>query len=207
MVRMSLRDSYYTIVQSSEARYTTQRSRFIGFARSVSDEVAAKELIAAFRKQFYDATHVAWAYAIGIEREPNRMNDDGEPSGTAGRPIYGAIQSVDVSDVLVAVVRYFGGVKLGTSGLIEAYGTTARMALEAASKREIILKKRLLVRFNPELTGIVMNRIRSAGGEIVEQGYEDGCSLLTILLREREVPSLKESVGALYGVSLSVHND
>lgn len=194
------KDSYYSIAEESEARYTIQRSRFIGFAHPVRSEEEGKSIIAVYQKRFFDATHVAWAYAIGIDRETNRANDDGEPSGTAGRPIYGAILSQNVSDVVVLVVRYFGGVKLGTSGLISAYGECAKMALESASKKEIILKEQLSIRFNPELTGIVMNRVHNAGGEIIAHGYADGLSLLEIRLRQSEVGRLRPDLGALYGV-------
>ena len=111
-------DHYETLAEQNQVEYSIQRSRFIAHAYPIHSVEEALEFVASLRKEYYNATHVCWAYAVGALREESRMNDDGEPSGTAGRPIYGQILAQDVSDVLVAVVRYFGGVKLGTGGLI-----------------------------------------------------------------------------------------
>ena len=118
-------DEYQTIVGTSQGTYSELRSKFLGFAHHVTTPEEALSLVAEYQKKYYDARHVCWAYMLGAEREQFRSNDNGEPSGTAGKPILGQINSRELTDVIVLVVRYFGGVKLGTSGLIEAYRTTA----------------------------------------------------------------------------------
>ena len=125
-------DEYQTIVGTSQGTYSELRSKFLGFAHHVTTPEEALSLVAEYQKKYYDARHVCWAYMLGAEREQFRSNDNGEPSGTAGKPILGQINSRELTDVIVLVVRYFGGVKLGTSGLIEAYRTTAAATLDDA---------------------------------------------------------------------------
>ncbi len=131
-------DSYKTITSKSEGLYKEKGSRFISFAVPVSSEAEIKEFLDQTRKQFHDARHVCYAYVLGFDKSAYRMNDDGEPSGTAGRPIYGQLQSYDLTNTLIAIVRYFGGTKLGVSGLINAYKTASQDAL---SKAEILTKR------------------------------------------------------------------
>jgi thymidylate synthase len=118
-------DSYKTIKQVAEGYYTEKRSRFISYAIPVRTVEEVKEQLEKYRKQYYDARHVCWAYMLGPERQTFRANDDGEPSSTAGKPILGQINSNELTDLLIVVVRYFGGIELGTSGLIVAYRTAA----------------------------------------------------------------------------------
>ena len=118
-------DSYKTIKALSEGYYTEKRSRFISYAIPVRTVEEVKEQVAAYRKQYYDARHVCWAYMLGADRQTFRANDDGEPSSTAGKPILGQINSNELTDILIVVIRYFGGIELGTSGLIVAYRTAA----------------------------------------------------------------------------------
>ena len=125
-------DTFITIESPSEAVFTEKRSKFLAFAYPVKTAREALDIVASLEKKYFDARHVCWAYMLGFDRDNFRANDNGEPSGTAGRPILGQINSFGLTDVLVAVVRYFGGVKLGTPGLIVAYRTASRMALEAA---------------------------------------------------------------------------
>ena len=122
-------DAYKTIKQASEGTYSELRSKFLAFAHPVTTVEEAMALVEQYQKKFYDARHVCWAYMLGAERTTFRSNDNGEPSGTAGKPILGQINSLELTDVIVLVVRYFGGVKLGTSGLIVAYRTAAAEAL------------------------------------------------------------------------------
>ena len=121
-------DSYKTIKQVAEGYYTEKRSRFISYAIPVRTVEEVKEQLEKYRKQYYDARHVCWAYMLGPERQTFRANDDGEPSSTAGKPILGQINSNELTDLLIVVVRYFGGIELGTSGLIVAYRTAAAEA-------------------------------------------------------------------------------
>lgn len=132
------------------------------------------------------------------------MNDDGEPSGTAGRPIYGQILAQNVSDVLVAVVRCFGGVKLGTGGLIDAYKESARLVLMEAPRREVILLSPFTLRFAPYLTGTVMRLIKTMGAEIVEQGFAQGESLLECRIRQGQLGILRSAAAAIYGLTCIV---
>lgn len=192
-------DVYTTIAVEHEVQYSIQRSRFLAYAYPVEDVTIAMAQIAALRKRYFDATHVCWAYAIGGKREKNRANDDGEPSGTAGKPIYGQILSADLSDVLVAVVRYFGGVKLGTSGLIEAYREGARLVLSEVEKRTIILEDHLLISFTPQLTGEVMYRMKQFEITITGQDFADGKSLLYASVRRAQTAPLLEAINTLYG--------
>ena len=128
-------DSYYTIADTAEGTYSELRSKFLAFAIPIQTAEEALERVAQYQKEYYDARHVCWAYRLGPDGAEYRSNDNGEPSGTAGKPILGQIISQNLSDTLVIVVRYFGGVKLGTSGLIVAYRTAALEALTAATRK------------------------------------------------------------------------
>ena len=127
-------NSYFTLEHEGQSKVTEKMSRFLGFAVTVTDPEEAKAVIRDYRNRYHDARHLCWAYTIGEERELWQLNDNGEPSGTAGKPILGQINSLDLTNVLVMVVRYFGGIKLGTSGLTVAYRTAAREALEDGGK-------------------------------------------------------------------------
>ena len=158
-------DEYKTIKTISEGYYTEKRSKFLAFAHPVTDVDQIKEIIAEYRKKYYDARHVCYAYMLGAERLEFRANDDGEPSSTAGKPILGQINSNELTDILIVVVRYYGGVNLGTSGLIVAYKAAAADAemrremmvedefFSIIEKRDttIMLKDRLLAEKNVEL--------------------------------------------------------
>lgn len=136
-------DSYLTISRRGEGKFVEKMSRFLSFALNVSTPAEAREEVKRFTNEFHDARHVCWAYVIGPTRELTMSNDNGEPSGTAGRPILGQINSLGLTDVVVIVVRYFGGVKLGTPGLIAAYRQAARLALEDAGSKEVTRMKTL----------------------------------------------------------------
>ncbi len=143
-----LNDSYHTIEREAVAEIKERSSRFIAYAYPVTDAKSAEQLVALLKKEHYSARHHCYAYRIGVGGVVNRANDDGEPSGTAGRPILGRMLSADVSDVLVVVVRYFGGILLGTSGLIAAYGDATEAVLMEAGRVEKVLRE--WVRFEIE---------------------------------------------------------
>jgi len=129
-------DSYRIIAAPSEGQYTEKRSRFLAFARPIASEEEARAIVKDFQNRYHDARHVCFAYVLGTDAEVFRANDGGEPSGTAGRPILGQIRSLELTNVLVVVVRYFGGIQLGAANLGVAYKTAARAALDAAEVRE-----------------------------------------------------------------------
>lgn len=133
---MNITDEYFTIKDNiSEGFYSEKRSKFLAFAFHVTTEEEIKEIVSEYRKKYYDARHVCWAYMLGAQRTDFRANDDGEPSSTAGKPILGQINKNELTDILIIVVRYYGGVNLGTSGLIVAYRTAAA---EAIANAEVI---------------------------------------------------------------------
>lgn len=170
-------DEYRTITQPSQGTYSELRSKFLGFAHHVTTPEEALALVADYQKKYYDARHVCWAYMLGAEREVYRSNDNGEPSGTAGKPILGQINSRELTDVIVLVVRYFGGVKLGTSGLIEAYRTTAAATLDAAQVEERTVDGTCSIDFDYADMNVVMKVSRLMEARIVEQTCDLRCHM------------------------------
>lgn len=164
-------DTYQTIQGESTAQFTEQRSRFISFAWHVTDTDQVKEHVAALQKEYYDARHVCYAYMLGPGRLEWRAVDNGEPSGTAGRPILGQINSAGLTDILICVVRYFGGVKLGTSGLIEAYREAAREAIDAARIVTNYVESRIEVLFTYAMMNELMRTVKDMEPRILEQEY------------------------------------
>lgn len=199
-------DTYYTLAKEGESEFLEKRSRFIGFASHVSTAEEALAFVSALRKRYYDARHVCWAYRLGPEGSETRFNDDGEPSGTAGRPILGRLVSAETTDAVVAVVRYFGGVKLGPSGLIDAYRRGASEAIEAAGRHEVVQMVDLELFFDYPLMGSVMHLVKESGAEILEQQFEASCRLL-VQIREGDAPALVARLEALYGVELKWRED
>ena len=187
-----MRDIYRTIAKRSEGTYSELRSKFLAFALPVRSAEEALALVEEFQKEYFDARHVCWAYRIGAEGEEYRSNDNGEPSGTAGKPILGQIVSAELSDVLVVVVRYFGGVKLGTSGLIVAYRTAAAEALAAAEVIERTVDEQFTMGFSYEQMNTVMRVIKEYSPTIVSQEYEGNEVRMTLSLRQSLVAPFKE---------------
>ena len=186
-------DAYKTIKQESEGTYSELRSKFLAFAHPVTTVEEAMAWVEKYQKKYYDARHVCWAYMLGADRETFRSNDNGEPSGTAGKPILGQINSMELTDVIVLVIRYFGGVKLGTSGLIVAYRTAA---FEALNKAEVI-EKTVDVEYTftfeyPFMNGI-MKVVREMEARIVSQSYDMDCSM-TLSIRMGKLDELKERI-------------
>lgn len=183
-------DSYKTIKALSEGYYTEKRSRFISYAIPVRTVEEVKAQVEKYRKQYYDARHVCWAYMLGPERTVFRANDDGEPSSTAGKPILGQIRSNELTDILVVVIRYFGGIELGTSGLIVAYRTAAAEAIAAAEVEERTVDEEVTVAFEyPYLNGI-MRIVKEENPMIVSQQFEMDCKM-TLRIRKGAMERLK----------------
>lgn len=183
-------DTYKTITGMSEAVFTEKRSRFIAAAIPVRTLEEVKSHLEAWQKKYYDARHVCYAYMLGAGRKDFRANDNGEPSGTAGKPILGQINSRELTDVLVVVVRYFGGIKLGTSGLIVAYRTAAAMALDEAEIIEKTVDDTVTVAFEYPFMNDVMRIVKEESPEILEQSYDMDC-LMTLRIRRSMMEKLR----------------
>lgn len=164
-------DAYQTIQGDANAQFVEQRSRFLSYAYHVTDLEQVKMRMEALQKEYYDARHICYAYMLGPERLDFRANDNGEPSGTAGKPILGQINSAGLTDILIAVVRYFGGVKLGTSGLIEAYRLGAQMAIQESEIVTRYVQQDLRVLYNFDLMNEVMKIVKDLDMTIVSQEY------------------------------------
>ena len=183
-------DSYKTVKSLSEGTYTERRSKFLAFAMPVTTAVQVKQIVADYQKRFYDARHVCYAYMLGHERLNFRANDNGEPSGTAGKPILGQINSNELTDILLIVVRYFGGVKLGTSGLIVAYRTAAAEAIAAAEVVEKTVDESVSILLEYPFMNDVMRIVKEESPAIVSQGYDSDCSM-TLRIRKDSMSRLR----------------
>ena len=186
-------DIYKTIKEKSEGTYTELRSKFLAFAHPVSTVEEAMALVEQYQKKYYDARHVCWAYMIGADRETFRSNDNGEPSGTAGKPILGQIDSNELTDIIIFVVRYFGGVKLGTSGLIVAYRTAAAEAIAAATIEERQVEATYDFSFEYPLMTAVMKVVRDMNARILEQSYDMDCRM-SVSIRKGLLDELKTRI-------------
>ena len=165
-------DTYKTIVGQAEGIYTEKRSKFIAIALPVQTLDEIKEHLEVYQKKYYDARHVCYAYMLGHERKDFRANDNGEPSGTAGKPILGQINSNELTNILIIVVRYFGGIKLGTSGLIVAYKAAAAEAIAAAEIIEKTVDGDVTFWFEYPFMNDVMRIVKEEEPEIIEQSYD-----------------------------------
>lgn len=195
-------DTYRTIARPCEGLYKEKMSRFLSFAHPVQSVDEAMAVVARYKKEYFDARHCCWAYVIGPDRAAFRSNDDGEPSGTAGKPILGQINSAGLTNVVVCVVRYFGGIKLGTSGLIVAYRTAAAEALNAAEVIEQIVTTRLTVEFPYELMGDAMRVAKDEGADIAAQDFGQDTCRLTLEIRLDGLERLKAKYGLIYGLRM-----
>lgn len=195
-------DSYKTIAARSEGLYTEKRSKFIAMAIPVRTLDEVKEHLTAINKQYYDARHACYAYVLGPERKDFRANDNGEPSGTAGRPILGQINSLELTDILLVVVRYFGGIKLGTSGLYAAYKEAAAEALRAAAIIEKTVDEDIAIRFEYPFMNEVMRIVKEEGPELVSQGFDNDC-LMTLRIRRSLMPRLKARLEKVESLCIS----
>lgn len=173
----TMAESYLTIKNKSEGLYKEKGSKFLSFAIPVSNIEEIKEILKDYRKEFYDARHVCYAYMLGADRDEFRANDDGEPSGTAGRPILGQINSRNLTNVLVIVVRYFGGILLGTGGLIVAYKQAAADALDLAEIEERQVECMHKVHFDYPQMNDVMRILKEENASVKDTQYTNGCTV------------------------------
>lgn len=194
-------DSYLTISSPSEAVFTEKRSRFLAFAFPVTTVEEVKDHVGRLSKKYFDARHVCYAYMLGAARDTFRANDNGEPSGTAGKPILGQINSLQLTDVLVVVVRYFGGIKLGTPGLIAAYRAAAREALDNADI--ITLHQTALIAFIYPYIVIndVMKLTRLPGVETLSSTFDNTCAM-TLRVELDSEPMLRSRLADINGLSV-----
>ena len=184
-------DSYKTIASIAEGTYSEKRSKFLAFAIPVTSVDEVKAYVAEYQKRYYDARHACYAYMLGAERTDFRANDNGEPSGTAGKPILGQINSYGLTNILIIVVRYFGGIKLGTSGLIVAYRQAAIEALENAQIIERTVDDDITFSFEFPMMNAVMKVVKDLNPQIISQGYDTDCTM-TLRLRRGLMPQLRE---------------
>ena len=184
-------DTYKTITARVEGIYTEKRSKFIAIALPVTTLEQVKEHLDRLQKQYYDARHVCYAYMLGPERTNFRANDNGEPSGTAGKPILGQINSNELTDILIVVVRYFGGIKLGTSGLIVAYKAAAAEALASAEVVTRTVEEVVRFSFEYPMMNEVMSVVKEMEPKILEQGYDQDC-LMALQIRRSRMETLRQ---------------
>ena len=183
-------DTYKTIIGVAEGIYTEKRSKFIAIAIPVHTVEEIKQHLDIYQKKYYDARHVYYAYMLGHERKDFRANDNGEPSGTAGKPILGQINSNGLTDILIVVVRYFGGIKLGTSGLIVAYKAAAAEAIANATIIEKTVDDEIAVAFEYPFMNDVMRIVKEEEPEILEQSYDMDC-LMKLRIRRSMMGKLR----------------
>ncbi len=187
-----MEDSYQTISskQIGEGYYTEKRSKFLAFAHHIETVEEAMGIIAEYRKKYYDARHCCYAYMLGFERNEFRANDDGEPSSTAGKPILGQINSHNLTNILVCVVRYYGGVNLGTGGLIVAYRTAASDAIDHAVIEERLVEDTVTYQFTYPMMNGVMRIVKEMQPRIVEQSFDNDC-IIVLAIRKSKAAELK----------------
>ena len=194
---MNITDEYFTIRDNiSEGFYSEKRSKFLAFAFHVTTEEEIKEIVSEYRKKYYDARHVCWAYMLGAQRTDFRANDDGEPSSTAGKPILGQINKNELTDILIIVVRYYGGVNLGTSGLIVAYRTAAAEAIANAEIIKLYDEEVVTYDFPYVMMNDVMKIIKDMSPRIVNQTYDNTCEI-QLSIRKSQAPLLKSRLEKL----------
>nr|WP_302197923.1 YigZ family protein [uncultured Prevotella sp.] len=184
-------DEYKTITNKiGEGTYSEKRSKFLAFSHHVETLDEVKDIVASYRKKYYDARHVCYAYMLGAERTEFRANDDGEPSSTAGKPILGQINSNDLTDILIIVVRYYGGVNLGTGGLIGAYKAAAALAIEDSVQETRQVEELVKYDFPYVMMNDVMRVVKEMQPRIVSQEYDNTCSI-TLSIRKSEAETLR----------------
>lgn len=193
----TMTDEYKTIESRvGEGYYTEKRSKFLAFAHHVETVEEVKDILAVYRKKYYDARHVCYAYMLGAERTDFRANDDGEPSSTAGKPILGQINSNELTNILIVVVRYYGGINLGTSGLIVAY---REAAADAIAHSEIVSKQVeeiITYTFSYPMMNDVMRIVKEMSPRIVSQTYDNTCEI-RLAIRKSEAEQLRSRLSKL----------
>ncbi len=196
-----MKDSYKTIDAPAQGYIVEKKSKFISHIIPVTSVDKIKPIVEEYRKKYYDARHVCWAYMLGVEREEFRANDDGEPSGTAGRPILGQINSFELTNVLILVIRYFGGTLLGTSGLIKAYKEAAADAINNACIVEKKIEDTLEIKFDYSLLNEVMRVLKQVDNVRWTQDFNADCQMrLYVIKSQSEI--LYNKMSAIYGVKV-----
>ncbi len=189
-------DEYKTIKSEGQGYYTEKRSKFLAFAHHVETVEEIKDLLAKYRKKYYDARHVCYGYMLGSERTEFRANDDGEPSSTAGKPILGQINSNELTDILIVVVRYYGGVNLGTSGLIVAYREAASDAIAHSTIETRQVEEQITYSFAYPLMNDVMRIVKEMQPRILSQTYDNTCEI-RLSIRKSEAETLRNKLSKL----------
>ena len=189
-------DEYRTLKTEGEGYYTDKRSKFLAFAHHVSSVEETKDILAGYRKKYFDARHVCYAYMLGPERKDFRANDDGEPSSTAGKPILGQINSNELTDILIVVVRYYGGVNLGTSGLIVAYREAAADAIAHSEIETRQVEEIITYNFPYPMMNDVMRIVKEMQPRIVSQTYDNTCEI-RLSIRKSEAEQLRNRLQKL----------
>ena len=195
-------ENYKTITSPAEGIYKEKGSKFLAFAIPVVSEAEVKENVERLKKEYYDARHHCYAYILGHDKAVYRANDDGEPSGTAGRPIHGQLLSKDITNTLVVVVRYFGGIKLGVSGLITAYKAATKDALDNAEIIEKTVNEVYRVEFEYPLMNDVMRLLKDENLDQFNQRFEMNCSL-DFSVRKSKSARVTDAFSKIRGVTLS----
>lgn len=194
-------DSYKTIESAAEGYITERKSKFISYILPIQSEDEVKDILEEYRKKYYNARHVCWAYMIGETREDFRSNDDGEPSGTAGRPILGQINSYELTNVLILVIRYFGGTLLGTGGLIKAYKEAASAAIDNAKIVEKTINDTFTLKFEYPLLNEVMRILNQYEEAKWMQHFTETCEM-QIIIRQSQSQELSKALSSIYGVTV-----
>ena len=194
-----MQDFYNTIGLEGEGFYSEKRSKFLAFSHHVETEQQVKDIISSYRKKYYDARHVCYAYILGVEGVGDgvsyRMNDDGEPSSTAGKPIYGQLVKAELTDTLIVVVRYYGGVNLGTSGLIVAYREAALDCIRNSGIEERIIEEKIEYSFAYPVMNDVMKIVKDMQPRIVSQTFDNTCSI-TMAIKQSLAQQLRQRLEA-----------
>ena len=194
-----MEDVYKTIKEPAEGLYKEKGSRFIALAYPVENEDEIKTIVACLKEQYYDARHHCFAWRLGVAKTCFRAYDDVEPSSTAGKPILGQIQSQDLTNILIVVVRYFGGTKLGVSGLINAYREAATDVLRNAVVIEKTVDERLRIRFSYLVMNDIMKIVKEEVPEILERHFELECEML-LSIRQKDMPVLRSRLAQIESV-------
>ncbi len=189
-------DTYFTIDQQAEGYYTEKRSKFYAFAHHVESVDDVKQLQQKYKKQYYDARHICYAYRLKSDGSEFRANDDGEPSGTAGKPILGALLSQELTETVVFVIRYYGGVNLGTGGLVVAYREATLDALSHANRQERLVEEEVKYDFPYPMMNSVMRIVKEMQPRIVAQDFQTTCSI-TLSIRRSQAEQLRQRLEKL----------
>ena len=195
-------DSYLILAKEGKGIFKEKMSKFLSFAHFIETPDEAKAIVKKYQNEYHDSRHVCWAYMIGPDRLEWQLNDNGEPSGTAGKPILGQINSFNLTNVVVVVVRYFGGIKLGTPGLIAAYREAARLALEDAGTKEVHKTETIKISFPYVSSNDVMKIVKSEELEIIDRVFDNACEM-TLSFREDFADKIKSRLEKVSGLTYS----